>query len=86
MTHASGTGKYEQMLVRCQGLNPIPTAVAHPCEETALAGALEAAEKGLIIPFLVGPAARIQEIAAAHGTHPPRRPSSWSARARPSCS
>jgi phosphate acetyltransferase len=53
--------------VRCQGLTPVPTAVAHPCEETALAGAIEAAEKGLITPILVGPAAKIREIAAAHG-------------------
>ncbi len=67
MTHATtGTGKYEQMLVRCQGLTPVPTAVAHPCEETALAGAMEAAEKGLIVPILVGPAAKIREVAAAH--------------------
>jgi phosphotransacetylase len=67
MTQATtGTGKYEQMLVRCQGLNPVPTAVAHPCEETALAGAMEAAEKGLITPILVGPAAKIREVAAAH--------------------
>ena len=67
MTKATtGTGKYEQMLVRCQGLNPVPTAVAHPCEETALAGAMEAAEKGLITPILVGPAAKIREVAAAH--------------------
>src|SRR6478736_2289177 len=68
MTKATtGTGKYEQMLVRCQGLTPVPTAVAHPCEETALAGAMEAAEKGLITPILVGPAAKIREVAAAHG-------------------
>jgi phosphotransacetylase len=67
MSHATGTGKYEQMLVRCQGLSPVPTAVAHPCEETALAGAIEAAEKGLITPILVGPAAKIRDVAAAHG-------------------
>jgi phosphotransacetylase len=66
MTHPTGTGKYEQMLVRCKDLNPVPTAVAHPCEETALAGAMEAAEKGLIIPILVGPAAKIREVAVAH--------------------
>ena len=67
MTQATtGTGKYEQMLVRCKDLNPVPTAVAHPCEETALAGAMEAAEKGLITPILVGPAAKIREVAAAH--------------------
>jgi phosphotransacetylase len=64
MNRHTGTGKYEQLLLRCQGLDPIPTAVAHPCEETALAGAIEAGEKGLITPILVGPAARIKEIAS----------------------
>jgi phosphate acetyltransferase len=41
--------------------------VAHPCEETALAGALEAAAQGLITPILVGPAARIDEVAKGKG-------------------
>jgi phosphotransacetylase len=59
----TGTGKYEHLLERCRGLEPIPTAVAHPCEETALAGAIEAAAHGLIAPILVGPAAKIAEIA-----------------------
>jgi phosphotransacetylase len=59
----SGTGKYEQLLERCAFLEPVPTAVAYPCEQTALAGAIEAGEKGLIIPILVGPAARIRQIA-----------------------
>ena len=58
-----GTGKYERLLERCAGLVPIPAAVAHPCEESALAGAMEAGEKGLIKPILVGPVERIQEIA-----------------------
>src|SRR6188508_3217361 len=55
------------MLERCRDLAPVTTAVAHPCEETALAGAMEAAEKGLIVPILVGPEAKIREIAKAHG-------------------
>ena len=63
----TGTGKYEAMLERCRNLEPVTTAVAHPCEETALAGAMEAGEKGLIIPILVGPEAKIREIAKAHG-------------------
>jgi len=67
MTRESGTGKYEQLLVRCRSLDPIPTAVAHPCEETALTGALEAGEKGLITPILVGPTDKIKETAAAAG-------------------
>jgi phosphate acetyltransferase len=38
----TGTGKYEELLERCRSLEPVPTAVAHPCEASALAGALEA--------------------------------------------
>jgi phosphotransacetylase len=57
-------GKYEELLQRCRGLEPIPTAVAHPCEETALKGALEARDERLIVPILVGPAAKIREVAA----------------------
>ncbi len=59
----TGTGKYEELLERCRAYEPVPTAVAHPCEESALAGPLEAAGKGLIIPILVGPKARIEETA-----------------------
>jgi phosphotransacetylase len=67
MTEATGTGKYEQLLTRCQSLEPIPTSVAHPCEESALAGAVEAAQKGLIAPILVGPAAKIAATARSGG-------------------
>ena len=67
MERTSGTGKYEALLARCRSLDPVTTAVAHPCEQTALAGAIEAAEKGLIVPILVGPAGKIREIAAASG-------------------
>jgi phosphotransacetylase len=63
MTRETGTGKYERLLERCHSLAAIPTAVAYPCEESALAAAIEAGEKGLIEPILVGPAATIQEIA-----------------------
>ena len=63
----TGTGKYERLLERCSKLDPVPTAVAHPCEQTALAGAIEAAEKGLITPILVGPIAKIEAIARAAG-------------------
>ena len=48
---------------RCKTLEAIPTAVAHPCEESALTGAVEAAQAGLIEPLLVGPAAKIEQIA-----------------------
>jgi len=58
-----GTGKYEQLIERCKKFAPIPTAVAHPCEAGALSGAVEAAHAGLIVPILVGPAAKIASVA-----------------------
>ena len=46
MSPKSGTGKYEQLLLKCRSLEAIPTAVAYPCEEMALAGAIEAGGYG----------------------------------------
>lgn len=67
MTQVTGTGKYERLLELCKGLEPVPTAVAHPCEKSALAGAMEAGELGLIRPILVGPASKIADIAGEAG-------------------
>jgi len=67
MSTQTGTGKYEVLLERCRALPPIVTAVAHPCEATALEGAIDAAAKGLIVPILVGPEAKIREVAKAGG-------------------
>jgi phosphotransacetylase len=67
MSPKTGTGKYERLLERCQGLDPIPTAVAYPCESTALAGAVEAWQKKLIVPILVGPSDKIKETAKSCG-------------------
>ena len=67
MARASGTGKYDALLAKCRSLDPVSAAVAHPCEATALAAAIEAADRGLIAPILVGPDARIRALAAANG-------------------
>jgi phosphate acetyltransferase len=56
--------RYQMLLQRCKALPPTPTAVAHPCDESSLQGVVDAAKAGLIAPTLVGPAARIKEIAA----------------------
>ncbi len=45
---------------------PLPTAIAHPCDEVSLLAAVEAAERGLITPILVGPANKIRATAALH--------------------
>jgi phosphotransacetylase len=67
MSTHTGTGKYEKLLDRCRSLEAVPTAVAYPCEQSALAGAVEAGEKGLTRPILVGPAAEIRDVAKKAG-------------------
>ena len=39
-------------------------AVAHPCSQESLMGAVEAAQHGIITPILVGPQAKIAKVAA----------------------
>jgi len=58
--------KYERLIARCKGLEPVACAVAHPCDESSLRGALEAARKKLIAPILVGPQKKIKAVAAEH--------------------
>jgi phosphate acetyltransferase len=67
MVTRTGTGKYELLLERCRAFEPIVTAVAHPCEKTALEAAIDAAARGLIVPILVGPEAKIREVAREGG-------------------
>lgn len=55
--------KYERLIAAARALRPLATAVAHPCDETSLKGALEAAESSLISPILVGPKDNIRSIA-----------------------
>jgi len=61
-THA----KYERLIARAKQVPPAKTIVVHPCDESSLRGSVEAAEAGLIIPILVGPAAKITATARQH--------------------
>ncbi|MDZ7589334.1 MAG: phosphate acetyltransferase [Rubrivivax sp.] len=56
--------KYQRLIERTRALSPIPCAVAHPCDESSLRGAVEAARMGLMRPLLVGPKVRIEALAA----------------------
>ena len=58
--------KYQRLIDFCKKLPPVPTAVAHPCDESSLKGAVEAARMGLIAPTLVGPRSRIEAVARQH--------------------
>jgi phosphate acetyltransferase len=55
--------KYNRLIAAAKNVPPLATAVAHPCDETSLRGALEAAETGLISPILVGPKNKIEGVA-----------------------
>jgi len=57
--------RLDGLLERCSGLKPMLTGVVHPCSAEALAGAVEAAEAGLIVPMLFGPEGELRKIAAA---------------------
>jgi phosphate acetyltransferase len=59
--------KYQRLLDYCKTLPPTPTAVAHPCDDSSLEGAVGAAQIGLIAPILVGPRARIEAVAKERG-------------------
>jgi phosphate acetyltransferase len=63
---AHSHAKYERLIARAKQVPPAKTVVVHPCDETSLRGAVEAAEAGIIIPILVGPAAKIGAVARQH--------------------
>jgi phosphotransacetylase/acyl dehydratase len=58
---------FAKLIAQCEGLSPIACAVVHPCDRDSLIGALEAAKRGLIVPVLVGPPAKIRAVAKAEG-------------------
>jgi phosphate acetyltransferase len=65
MNEARQHRHYNELIYRCHGLAPVRTAVAHPCDESSLAGAVQAAAAKIIKPTLVGPQERIRKLAAS---------------------
>lgn len=59
--------RYQHLLSRAKGLEPIPTAVAHPCDAESLKGPVIAFQEGIIEPILVGPEAKIRSVAEENG-------------------
>jgi phosphate acetyltransferase len=58
---------FQHLIAQCRDLEPVTVAVAFPCDEVSLLGALEAAQQGLIAPTLVGPRTQIFGTAKALG-------------------
>ncbi len=59
--------RYRQLLDAARRFDPVRTAVVHPCDAVSLAGAMQAKQARLIVPILVGPAAKIRRAAADSG-------------------
>ena len=59
--------RYTHLLSRVKGLEPIPTAVAHPCDRESLKGPVMAFQEGIIEPILVGPESKIRAVAEEFG-------------------
>ena len=64
--HVQGA-QYARLIAATEALAPVRTAVVHPCDAASLTAALDAATQGMIVPVLVGPAARIMAAAKAAG-------------------
>ena len=62
----TGQSKYDRLLVRAKKATPAATIVVHPCDESSLRAAIEAADTGIIVPTLVGPAKKITAVAREH--------------------
>jgi len=58
-------GRLHEILSAADHPPAIPVAVVHPVDDVSLTGAVAAAHHGLIIPLLVGPAAKIRAAADA---------------------
>lgn len=55
--------KYRRLIAVAQKHPTMVTAIAHPCDAVSLESASEAARIGLLKPILVGPAARLRDVA-----------------------
>ena len=58
--------KYDRLIAEAKRVAAAKAIVVHPCDETSLRGAVEAAKTGIIKPTLVGPAAKINAVAREH--------------------
>ena len=62
-----GGEKYRRLIAAAQNATRIKVAVAHPCDDVSLRGAIEAHKLGLIEPILVAPPERIRSASKEAG-------------------
>ena len=66
-TRANSHEKYDRLIAAAQKEATIKVAIAHPCDDVSLRGAVEAKKLRLIEPILVGPTERVRAVAAQSG-------------------
>ena len=59
--------RFKELLSLGDGMPAVRCAVVHPCDIDSLRGALDSARHGLIVPVLVGPEARMRQLAEEGG-------------------
>jgi phosphate acetyltransferase/phosphate butyryltransferase len=59
--------RFGALVERARALEPLRTAIVHPCDDLSLGGALAARDEGMIVPVLVGPRGKIEAAAADAG-------------------
>ena len=59
--------RFKELLSLGDGMPAVRCAVVHPCDLDSLRGAMDSARHGLIVPVLVGPEARMRQLAEEGG-------------------
>lgn len=59
--------RFGELVEHARSLDPLRTAVVHPCDDLSLGGAIAARDEGMILPLLVGPRAKIEAAAEKAG-------------------
>ena len=60
-------GRWQGFVEEARALPPVRAAVVHPCSKSAILGAIEVRDEGLLDPILIGPGAKIRAAAAEAG-------------------
>ncbi|OGA00767.1 MAG: enoyl-CoA hydratase, partial [Betaproteobacteria bacterium RIFCSPLOWO2_02_FULL_62_17] len=67
VTISDRDARYRRLLAKTRGIAPVLTAFAHPCDAESLRMAVGARDIGAMLPLLIGPEARMRELAEQHG-------------------
>ena len=59
--------RFGALVEQARSLDPLITAIVHPCDELSLGGAIAARDEGMITPVLVGPRGKIEAAAEQAG-------------------